>query len=78
MFESQYDWFEHEVNLHRKLWGRKICMGQLPNPDGSYSELPYSKPDLVKHLQYRHTLSDEVINELELESWRKPRIDATK
>jgi hypothetical protein len=53
-------------------------MGQLPDPVGSYSELPYSKPELVKHLQYRHALSHEAINELELESRRKPRIDVTE
>jgi hypothetical protein len=70
MFESRHDWFEHEVNHHRKLWARKVVTCR------EYA--PRSKPELVVHLRDHHALTDEGIEELELESWRKPRIDVTE
>ncbi|RFU32801.1 hypothetical protein B7463_g3563, partial [Scytalidium lignicola] len=68
MFESQHDWFEHEVKFHRKLWECKLCT------DG----LPRSKPELYSHLQDHHAGSDESNDTQKVESWQKFRIDATE
>lgn len=68
MFESQHDWFEHEVNFHRKLWECKICKDRLPR----------SKPELSSHLQDHHAGTDESLDPQNVESWRKSKIDATE
>lgn len=68
MFESQHDWFEHEVNFHRKLWECKLCTDRLPR----------SKPELNSHLEDHHSGTDESIDPQKVESWQKPRIDATE
>ena len=68
MFESQHDWFEHEVNFHRKLWECKLCTDRLPR----------SKPELNSHLQDHHAGSSESVDPQKVESWQKLRIDATE
>ena len=68
MFESQHDWFEHEVNFHRKLWQCKLCNDRLSR----------SKPKLNSHLQDHHAGTNEAINPQNVKSWQKPRIDATE
>ncbi len=68
MFESQNDWFEHEVNFHRKLWECKLCNDRLPR----------SQPELNVHLQDDHAGTNEAIDPQNVKLWLKPRINATE
>ena len=68
MFESQHDWFEHEVNFHRKLWECKLCSDRLLR----------SRPEHMNHLQDHHAATDESVDQQKVELWKKLRIDATE
>ncbi|PVH77820.1 hypothetical protein DL98DRAFT_261254 [Cadophora sp. DSE1049] len=44
MFESQNQWFEHELRFHRKQWLCQCCKEASPK----------SRPDLEHHMKQRH------------------------
>lgn len=68
VFESQNQWFSHEVRFHRELWLCKFCKGGPPR----------TRPDLETHLRNTHTNLFSV-SEMEhvLDSCAINRIDAT-
>jgi hypothetical protein len=68
MFDSQHDWFTHELHFHREQWRCAYCKDKIPK----------TRPDLITHLQANHqkTSTAQNIDEL-LEKCRIERIDAT-
>lgn len=68
MFDSQYDWFTHELQFHRKQWRCPCCKKRASE----------SRPDLIKHLETEHQneLSGHSIDAF-VETCRIERIDAT-
>lgn len=70
MFESQNDWFQHEVEFHRKVWACRICNDNIR----------WSRPELNEHLRDRHTETenDETSTMKDIESWRLQTINATE
>src|SRR5271154_3424199 len=68
MFDSQHDWFTHELQFHRKQWRCPYCKQRAPE----------SRPDLISHLDgdHQNELGSQNINAL-VETCRIERIDAT-
>jgi hypothetical protein len=68
MFESQNQWFDHEMRFHRKQWNCNICERYTP----------MSRSDLETHMHHMHT--DQInypLLDAELDKSMIPRIDAT-
>ena len=68
MFESQHQWFNHELRFHRKLWTCTFCKELIPQ----------SRPDLEAHMRNIHVeLVQENNIETLLDTCAIVRIDAT-
>jgi hypothetical protein len=72
MFDSQHDWFTHELQFHRKQWRCLYCKQRNPE----------SRPDFITHLEAEHQneLTYKGVDGVDalVETCRIERIDATE
>ena len=68
MFESQHEWFDHELRFHRAQWKCRYCQGSPT----------VSRPELESHLEENH-ISNETAQEIDalIDQCRIERIDAS-
>lgn len=66
MFDSQMEWFDHELQIHREQWACQFCEDQVPK----------TRPGLDSHLAKVH--GDKLKEgEIDVEECKIPGIDAT-